>query len=325
MAHTRGMIRASAQRSPWILASALVVTAVAACTPTGPEAGEATTTAAQASTGSGTVATHATRIDGIERTWTSYTPAGVDAATAPVMILLHGTGDTGSGFRSGIGPDFEKLADERGFTLAYPDGYRNNWNECRRDGDWPAKERDLDDVGLMREIVHTLGTSEPVYAVGFSSGGHMAMRLALEAPDLVASVAVVAANPPTADNQGCDVGSRSVQIMFVEGREDPINPIDGGEVVVGRGLSAVSRGDVVSAAAGAEWFAERNGAVAGSGPSTVRDGAVETTTWKGAHPARLVVLDHVGHSFPTLSGRWGQEGGARYDAPGQIVSYLAGS
>lgn len=318
------MIRASPQHFPRILVSALVLTAVAACTPTESQAGETTATAAQASTGSGTVATHSTAIDGLERTWTTYTPAGVDAATAPVMILLHGTGDTGDGFRSGIGPDFEKLADERGFTLAYPDGYQNNWNECRRDGDWPAKERDLDDVGLMREIVQTVGTSEPVYAVGFSSGGHMAMKLALEAPDLVTSVAVVAANPPTPDNQGCDLGNRGMPMMFVQGREDPINPLEGGEVVVGRGPSAVSRGDVLPAVDGAEWFAGRKSAGPGPGRAQVREGDVETTTWQGAFPVQLVVLDHVGHSFPTQSGRWGQEGGTRYDAPGEIVDFLAG-
>lgn len=324
------MVRTTSRRSLRALLSVVALSAVAACTLQDGGAGERVPVVDgnevqhAESGGSGAVTEHSATIDGLERTWTTYTPAGLDRQAAPLLIVLHGTGDTGGGIRSGVGPDFEALADEQGFAIAYVDGYQNNWNECRREGDWPAKERGLDDVGLIREIPRMLGTGGQVYAVGFSSGGHMAMRLALEAPDLVDGVGVVAANPPAADNQACDLSGGGIPVIFVEGREDAINPIDGGEVVVGSGLSAVSRGDVLSAIDGAQWFAEKNGAGSDSDPSPVRDGAVETTTWQGADPVRLVVLDGVGHSFPTLSGRWGRDGGTRYDAPGEIWEYLSG-
>ncbi|MFN3339118.1 MAG: alpha/beta hydrolase family esterase [Dietzia sp.] len=268
---------------------------------------------------------HSTELDGLPRTWTVYRPpAAADDPSAPVLLVIHGTGDTGSGIRNGIGPDLEQLADEEGFAIVYVDGHENNWNECRREGDWPAKEEDLDDVGLMREAVDSLGTDGPVYAVGFSAGGHMAMRLALEAPDLVDGVAAVAANPPTPENLTCPVGGDPVPIMFVQGREDTINPIDGGEVRVGSGFFAKSRGEVLSAVDGAEWFARHNGvADGGTTPPSNRDGDVETITWQGPDPVRLVMVDRVGHSFPTLSGRWGRDGGARYDAPGEIWRFFS--
>lgn len=311
--------RSTSTRALGALLSALAITTASACG--APEDDPATADPVRPAE-SGWSDHHSTTLDGVERTWSTYSPASAGEGD-PVLLVIHGTGDTGSGIRRGIGPEFENLADEHGFRIAYVDGFQNNWNECRRQGDWPAKERDLDDVGLMREAANSLGGHGPVFAVGFSSGGHMAMRLALEAPDLVDGVAAVAANPPTPDNQGCETGGESVPVMFVQGREDSINPVGGGEVRVGSGLTARSRGDVLSAVDGARWFAEHNGVRDGD-PVTRRDGDAETTTWPGADPVRLVVVDRVGHSFPTLSGRWGGDGGARYDAPGEIWRFFSG-
>lgn len=321
-------------RASVLLGSAIALTVATGCGESGDPAatsvptttdpvGTSATRSASAST-AGPVSEDSLTLDGLERTWTTYSPGGSHTPGAPILLVLHGTGDTASGIRRGIGPEFERLADDHGFTIAYVDGHRNNWNECRVEGDWPAKEDDLDDVGLMRGVVDEIGADGPVYAVGFSSGGHMAMRLALEAPDLVDGVAPVAANPPAPDNQACEVSGEPVPVMFVQGREDTINPVDGGEVRVGSGPFASSRGEVLSAADGAEWFAQHNGVADGPAPTTERDGDAETTMWEGEDPVRLAVVDHVGHSFPTLTGRWGGDGGARYDAPGQIWRFFDG-
>ena len=335
MTHTRGMrdaTRRPAHRRALVLAVAATAVAASACSV--PSGGEAGTDGAGRGAleqdgsdpgGTGPVTSHAVELDGLVRTWSVYSPATARVPDAPVLLVIHGTGDTAAGIRSGIGPEVEQLADAHGFSVAYVDGYENNWNECRVEGDWPAKERELDDVGLMRQVVGALGSTGPVYAVGFSSGGHMAMRLALEAPELVDGVGVVAANPPAPDNQSCDDAGEPVPIMFVQGGADTINPVDGGEVRVGSGRFASSRGEVVSAVEGARWFAERNGATARPAPPVRRDGDVQTATWDGVDPVRLVVLDRAGHTFPTLSGRWGRDDGARYDAPGEIWRFLSGA
>lgn len=308
--------------------SALAITVAPACAPSGVDQVDAEVNDADAEpyrrAEVGPLSRHSTSVDGLERTWSTYSSGTSLDPSAPIVLVLHGTGDTGSGIRSGIGPDLERLADEHGFTIAYVDGYQNNWNECREKGDWPAKERDLDDVGLMRGIIDAHGVRGPVYAIGFSSGGHMTMRLALEAPDLVDGVAAVAANPPAAGNQACDDAAEAVPIMFVQGREDPINPVEGGEVRVGTGLFGSSRGEVLSAAEGARWFAQRDPELNDHELVTLREGDAETTTWEGAKPVRLVVVDHAGHSFPTRSGRWGRDGGASYDAPGEIWQFFSG-
>lgn len=314
---TRGCGRAA-------VAGALLTTAlsVAACT-SAPHPGR-----------DGGVTSHSTTVDGIERTWTVYTPAREGAASRPmpVVLVIHGTGDTGDGIRSGIGPDLEETADRENVVVAYVDGHRNNWNECRTAGDWPAKASNLDDVGLMRTVVEDIHRDlgpdtvdvDRTFAIGFSSGGSMAQRLAFEAPDLVSGIASVNANIPVDDNLACTDSGEPVPVIFIQGREDPMNPFDGGEVVVGAGPSAESRGEVRSARDSAGWFASRNGWPVGRTPATVRDGDAEITTWDGDHPVRLIAVEHSGHSFPTATGRWGNDGGARFDGPGAIWEFFAG-
>ncbi|WP_312976055.1 PHB depolymerase family esterase [Corynebacterium sp.] len=282
---------------------------------------------------SGAYTRHSTTVNDIERTWGVYTPdrGDTDRTSMPVVLVVHGTGDTGDGIRSGIGEDLEREADEHGFVIAYIDGHENNWNECRAEGEWAAKEKDLDDVGLMRHVVdrihHDLGADtvdvSRTFAVGFSSGGHMVQRLAYEAPDLVTGIASVNANVPADDNNACTDSGEPVPAIFIQGREDPMNPFDGGEVVVGSGFFAESRGEVRSAHDSAEWFAQRNGLAAEASSSPIRDGDAEITTWDGEFRVRLVALDHSGHSFPTTTGRWGNTGGARYDGPGAIWEFFA--
>lgn len=281
--------------------------------------------AAVAPTSGGVVDRHSVLLDGLPRTWTTYTPPDTHGPSTPLLIVLHGTGDTGAGFREGVGRDLEREADEHGFRVVYVDGFQNNWNECRLGGRWPAKDRELDDVGLIREITRLSTPSGPAFAVGFSSGGHMAMRLALEASDLVDGVAVVAANPPIPESNTCDENGEPVPVMFVEGRDDPINPIDGGEVVLGHGPSAISRGEVFSASDGAEWFAALNGLTAASAQRGEDDGDVATTTWEGAAPVKLVVVDDLGHVFPTESSMGQPTGAGRYDAAGEIWRFFTGN
>lgn len=281
-------------------------------------------------TSPGTITQHESAVDGVDRTWTTYTPAHEQPSDEPmpVVLVIHGSGDTGDGIRGGIGEDLEKRAEQDGFVIAYVDGYKKNWNECRIHGDWPAKEKNVDDVGLMREVVDQLGNelgpdtvdADRVFAIGYSSGGHLVQRLALEAPDLVSGIAAVSANVPAKDNRSCDDAREPVPALFLEGEEDEINPIDGGEVNVGKG-SSDSRGSVLSAVNSAEWFAERNGA--GPATTSLRDGDAETRDWPGEYPVRLTTVDKSEHSFPTASGRWGNNNGARYDGPGAIWDFFA--
>ena len=66
-----------------------------------------------------------------------------------------------------------------------------------------------------------------VYVFGYSNGGHMAFRLAIEAPDEIAAVAAVAASLPTSDASSCPQQGRTSRVMLINGTADPINPYQG--------------------------------------------------------------------------------------------------
>jgi polyhydroxybutyrate depolymerase len=130
--------------------------------------------------------------------------------------------------------DSSALPNERGFAVVYPDAYEGYWNACNIVGDYSANKLDVDDVGFLTRMVDKL-TNEigRLFATGISRGGHMAFRLALEAPSRFRAVAAVAANVPTPENFKCKpAGQGSSSVMIMNGTKDPLNPFDGGEVTL---------------------------------------------------------------------------------------------
>ncbi len=51
------------------------------------------------------------------------------------------------------GYEFDCLADEHGFVVLYPDGYRRNWNDCRKYATFPAKRENIDDMSFIRTMI----------------------------------------------------------------------------------------------------------------------------------------------------------------------------
>ena len=58
-------------------------------------------------------------VDGRERHYRAYTPAG-GTAGRPVVVFLHGGGGTGALFQRVS--HLDRVADEGGFVVVYPDG-----------------------------------------------------------------------------------------------------------------------------------------------------------------------------------------------------------
>ncbi len=156
---------------------------------------------------------------------------------------------------------FDALAEEHGFIPVYPDGFESHWNDCRASASYAANTQDIDDVGFLRELVLTLQARhgvdpERVYATGLSNGGQMAYRLGLEAPELVAGIAAIAANLPIGDNLDCAAKGRAVPTLIINGTDDPVNPYAGGVVEI---LGNSSRGTVLSSLATANYWARLSG------------------------------------------------------------------
>ena len=63
------------------------------------------------------------RVGGEDRTYLTYVPASLPPQSA-LVIVLHGSGMDGARMRLCTGYEFDRLADQHGFVVLYPDGYR---------------------------------------------------------------------------------------------------------------------------------------------------------------------------------------------------------
>jgi polyhydroxybutyrate depolymerase len=246
---------------------------------------------------------HTLRLQEQDRSYLLYLPEH-RRPDAPLVVLLHGSKQKGEDLRVATGYAFDRLADQHGFIAVYPDGYHQRWNDCRSAGRYAARKLQIDDVGFLVALIEKLDASvdiDPsrVFLAGYSNGGHLAFRFALEQPDRVAGIAAFSANLPTEENWACQAAGKPVPALLVNGTEDRINPFAGGEVTV---FGFASRGTVRSARASAEYFAS----LAGLPELERRRLGVSADTWveqlrwykPGAAEVTLMAIHGGGHVVP---------------------------
>lgn len=286
----------------------------------GPETGSTTPT---------TSLVHRTlSLDGREREYTVYRPSDL-ALDAASLLVLHGSGGDVQRIRAFTGRRFESLADQHGFRVIYPQGFEGSWNGCRDEASSSANRLDVDDVGFLRTVLEReTPAGARRMAFGFSGGGHMAFRLALEAPDTISGIAAAGANLPTPENNDCTPVEHGPlpAVILVNGTEDPINPYGGGPVIMPEALGGAGLGTVRSSFDTSLYFAARNGH--SPGPhirrGVERDGNPDTrfvwSMWASPElPAvALVTIEGGGHTIPQSGVRFPELAGphsADLDAP----------
>lgn len=254
---------------------------------------------------SGSLTENSLMVDGLKRRYRTYVPRKL-APGAPLVLVMHGSGQTGAEIRVETGYAFDRLADEHGFVVVYPDSYSFDWNDCSKVGDFSVKGRLVDDLGFLRVLADKLVADngldpKRVFATGVSAGGFMSLRLALEAPAQFRAVAAVAANLPQPDNFKCKPVGPGTSVMIMNGTKDPLVPFEGGEVNL-LGLF-FKGGKVHSSGQSAQYFADLNKlAVA---PATVQaptlaGAGVEQLLWqeRGKAEVELVAIRGGGHGLP---------------------------
>ncbi|SDR98307.1 polyhydroxybutyrate depolymerase [Paraoerskovia marina] len=261
-------------------------------------------------------------VDGTDRDYLAVTPEDLPDG-APLLIWYSGSGEDAAGARESTGYRFDELAVEDGFAVAYPEGYENTFNDCRAEGDYPSQTEDVDDVAFTLALIDQMAAdhgidTDQVYVGGYSNGGHMAMRMAAEAPDAVAGTATVAATTPVEDNWDCAGPSEPVPAMFVTGTDDGVNPYEGGTIRAGGG----DAGEAMSAVDGAAYWAGLNGAT-GPTETAVSDDVTELA-WTGDAPVVLDTVDGGGHTVPNPNARAIRALGSTsdWDAPAAIVEFF---
>lgn len=244
-------------------------------------------------------------VGGLRRSYLSYVPRGLPKG-APLVLVMHGSGEGAGEIRVGTGYGFERLADQHGFAVVYPNSASADWNDCSKVGDFTVDGREVDDVAFLGALadrfIAKLG-SDPrrVFATGVSAGGFMSLRLALEAPARFRAVAAVAAEVPMPDNFKCRPVEPGTPVMIMNGDKDPLVPFNGGEVNL---LGLFYKGGYVhSARESAQYFAERNqftGAPAVTRTAMAEDVSVERFAWHGDGRAdvELLAIHGGGHGLP---------------------------
>lgn len=276
------------------LVSIAVVLALGACstTSTPPTAG---------------LSEHSLMSDGLQRTYLLYRPESA-AAEAPAVFVLHGSRGSGKGMQELVGAGFEKLAEQFGFIVIYPDGVENHWNDCRGSADYSANTRNINDPLFFEELIDELVRTHSIdraqtFITGLSNGGHLVFRMALEKPDLFKGYAALIASLPEERNLDCEQSRQAVNMLVMNGAEDPINPYKGGVVTVGGNSS---RGPVMSTRETALYWA---GLAGHRRPPEVKEFAekdgdkttsIEQKTWssEGSHTVSLITMHGSGHVFP---------------------------
>src|SRR6476619_458752 len=114
---------------------------------------------------------------GLPRTYQVYVPAGLDHP-AGLVVNLHGAGMTGS--EQAALTNYNAVADQYGFVVAYPDGIDLSWADGR--GASVPDRQGVDDVGFLVALADRLTQDfgidrGKVFATGMSAGAFMANRI----------------------------------------------------------------------------------------------------------------------------------------------------
>jgi polyhydroxybutyrate depolymerase len=172
---------------------------------------------------------------GIVRSYQVHVPARKASQALPLVLVLHGGRGDGTGMRSLTGMD--SSADAAGFIVVYPDGVQKNWSDGR--GTTDSEKVGVNDVVFLSSLAQRLSSelnADPkrIYATGISNGGFMSARLACDASNVFAAVAVVAATIPENVRTNCKP-SRAVPFMMIHGTADSFVLEAGGTMTKGDG------------------------------------------------------------------------------------------
>lgn len=169
------------------------------------------------------VSGHTVVVDGRSRTVLIHVPPKLDASgETPVVLAFHGLMQSGRSFARLT--RLNRLADEEGFVVVYPEGYLRSWNDG--DDSKLATRKGIDDLAFIRVLLEALPEIAPVdtsriYAVGFSNGGFLLARHSCALADDLAAAGFVGSGVYPLWSPDCR-STRSLPAMFINGSDDPM-------------------------------------------------------------------------------------------------------
>ncbi len=258
---------------------------------------------------------HSFVYDGINRTYLTYLPTGIEnSRNVPLLVALHGGGGSAKKWPEYTNNGFERIADREHFILVYPDGIENQWNDGRGVERFRTQRENIDDSGFLARLIDRLVATYPidtdrVYVTGASNGGMMAHRLAAEHADKLAAIAPVISAIPN-NLEGKMHPSHPVSVLVMNGTEDSLVRWDGGPITFGR----KTNGSVISTDKTVKFWADHNHCTRPTKTSELpdtdpEDGTTITrTSYTHCKAGTAVVLYKVtggGHTWPILHDKRG--------------------
>jgi len=242
--------------------------------------------------------------DGLPRSYLVHVPPGYDPGHAtPLLVSLHGGGAHMQYQANDRVYGQISKSDREGFIVVFPNGYSRSasgrlatWNAGRCCG--PARDRKVDDVGFIREMMATLTQQlnidrQKIFATGMSNGGLMAHRLACEMSDTFKAIAPVAG---TDNTERCDP-KNPVSVLQIHARNDDHVPFEGG---MGPKSLAAAVTDFTSVPESISRWVRRNGCNTTPKRVLEKPGAYceAYSPCRGNAEVELCVTDSGAHSWP---------------------------
>lgn len=239
-----------------------------------------------------------------DRRYYLHTPPDMtDSGDHPLLILLHGAGDTGRSFHARLAAD--AITDAAGFIAVYPDGLEGTWTVgCG--GCTPAEGLGANDVTFLSTLVRHLARGLPVdttriFVGGYSQGGQLAQLFGCRSALPPAGVGSVAALIFRSVASDCQPGAR-FPVVVIHGDADPVMAWDG----YGGGANVASLPETVDVWAAAmdcdpEPHSEERHDEVGDGTS------VTLLQYRGCEARSAVTAFRInggGHTWPGKTGPW---------------------
>ncbi|TWU62606.1 Alpha/beta hydrolase family protein [Crateriforma conspicua] len=185
-------------------------------------------------------------VNKVKRSYLVHLPESDDKSKRwPVVIMFHGGGGNGKLAMSDTG--WAAKADKEGFIAVFPEGTSpdpsrpgrflgnpQTWNDGSKRPTVGAAERGEADIAFVSAIIDDLKkryqvNHRQIYVTGFSNGASLSFRIARELSSAVAAFAPVAGHDWVRNRP-----DRPVPVIYVVGAADPLCPVAGGEVFIGR-------------------------------------------------------------------------------------------
>lgn len=170
---------------------------------------------------------------GKQRQYLAKSPAG-QTGSVPVLYFLHGLGDNITRLNNEF--HFQQIADRFGWMVVVPqalnEGYGTMWNAGQMNSS-------TDDAGFLLDLLDTLaarssGNLDSVFFTGFSMGGFMTHRMAIEHGDRITACAPVSGLITHSLSNRQAVAP--VKMLHIHGTDDPVVGYDGNSQYFGGNL-----------------------------------------------------------------------------------------